>query len=171
MAYPDNNPKTAIGVTKAPLHLVPPIAEFFLSQAFADGGKKYGPFNWRQEAISASVYYAAALRHMKAWYDGEDVAPDSGVHHLAHAMACFAMLLDAASLGKLNDDRPPRGMAPELLAEYAARHKQPPPPDTFEEELAAKIRASRAAETALVGYPYGARSVEEVERWNEESGL
>jgi hypothetical protein len=42
-----------------------------------------------------------------AWFNGEECAQDSGVHHLAHAMACLAILLDAKTCGKLNDDRPP----------------------------------------------------------------
>ena len=59
MGYPDDNPKTAIGVTKVPLHLVPPSAKHFLAMALADGAKKYGPFNWREHAISVSTYVAA----------------------------------------------------------------------------------------------------------------
>lgn len=117
-AYPDNNPKTAIGVTKVPLHLVPPSAKHFLAQALADGAKKYGPYNWRDASISVSVYKAAAERHLDAFWDGEDNAPDSGIHHVAHAMACCALILDAMTIGRLNDDRPSKGAANELQARY-----------------------------------------------------
>lgn len=116
--YPDNNPKTAIGVTKVPLHLVPPSAKHFLAQALADGARKYGPYNWREHAISISVYKAAMERHMDAFWDGEDYASDSGVHHAAHAMACLAIMLDAMTIGKLHDDRPSKGASPELQAKY-----------------------------------------------------
>jgi hypothetical protein len=123
--YPDNNPKTAIGVTKVPLHLVPPSAKHFLAMALGDGAKKYGPYNWRESKISLSVYKAACERHLDAFWDGEELAPDSGVHHLAHAMACVALMLDAMTTGMLNDDRPPAGMASALQADYAAKHKPP----------------------------------------------
>lgn len=116
--YPDNNPKTAFGMTKAPLDLVPPSASFYLAKAFADGAKKYHPYNWREKGISSSVYYAAAKRHLDAWWDGEDIASDSGVEHIAHAMACCALILDSASVGMLNDNRPPKGALAQLLSNY-----------------------------------------------------
>lgn len=120
MKYPDNNPKTLIGASKVPLHLVPPSATHYLALALNDGAKKYGPYNWRNAPISVSTYKAAAQRHWDAFWDGEDNASDSGVHHLAHAMACGALLLDALSVGCLIDDRPTRGAAARLQAEFAA---------------------------------------------------
>lgn len=104
--YPDGNPKTAIGLTKPPLSVIPPVALIELGQAMKDGKAKYGLMNWRQHNVSSSVYFDAAMRHLLAWYDGEDVAADSGVHHLSHAMACLAILSDARHQGTLNDDRP-----------------------------------------------------------------
>lgn len=116
--YPDNNPKTSIGMKKVPLDLVPPSASFYLAKAFANGAGKYGPYNWRENGISSSVYYAAAKRHLDAWWDGEDLANDSKIEHVAHAMACCALILDSASVGKLNDNRPPKGAAARLQEEY-----------------------------------------------------
>lgn len=107
--YPDDNPKTIYGVEKPPLNLIPPIALVEESKAFGNGAEKYGPFNWREKTVSVSIYVAAAMRHLLAYWDGEDLAQDSKVHHLAHARACMAIVLDAGSLGKLNDDRPPKG--------------------------------------------------------------
>lgn len=118
-AYPDDNPKTAIGVTKVPLHLVPPVAAHYTALAFADGAKKYGPYNWREKRVSTSVYIAAAKRHLDAFWDGEDVSEDAKVHHLGHVMACCAIILDGMSIGMLNDDRPPKGAAAKLQKEYA----------------------------------------------------
>jgi len=104
--YPDDNPKTAIGMTKPPLHFIPPVALIHLGLGMENGGSKYGLMNWREHKVSSSVYYDAALRHLLAWWDGQDVAEDSGVHHLGHVMACCAILLDAETNLKLNDDRP-----------------------------------------------------------------
>lgn len=118
-AYPDDNPKSLVGATKVPLHLVPPSAKHYLALALENGAKKYGPYNWRDADISISTYKAALERHMDAFWDGEDFAEDSGVHHVAHAMACCALILDALSIGKLKDDRPTKGASARLQKEYS----------------------------------------------------
>lgn len=105
----DNNPKTQYGLKKPPMSPIPPVAILQLGQAMKNGREKYGQMNWRIDHVSATVYYDAALRHLLAWFDGEDYASDSGVHHLAHVMACMAILLDAESCDMLNDDRPVPG--------------------------------------------------------------
>lgn len=119
--YPDNNPKTTYGAKKIPLEVVPPSAVHALARAFADGAKKYGPYNWRDKDISSSVYYGAALRHLQAWWDGEDVAEDSGVDHLDHCLACIAMIIDGKSVGKLNDNRPTKGAASQMQRAWVNR--------------------------------------------------
>ena len=65
------------------------------------------------------MYKAALERHVDAFWDGEDLAEDSKVHHLAHAMACIALMLDSISLGIINDDRPPPGTVAELQKTFA----------------------------------------------------
>lgn len=108
-AYPDNNPKTQFGLAKTPMHLVPAAAVRGMAEAFANGAEKYGPYNWREKKISSTVYYAACLRHLTDWFDRideGDVAPDSKVHHIKHAMACLAMILDTIGSELLNDNRP-----------------------------------------------------------------
>jgi Domain of unknown function (DUF5664) len=109
--YPDNNPKTAEGLKKCPIDLVPPALVRGASEAFGNGAGKYGPYNWREAQISSSVYYAATMRHLSDWWDrvdAGDLAPDSLVHHLKHAAACIGMLLDTMNSPLLNDNRPPR---------------------------------------------------------------
>lgn len=110
---PDNNPKSAFGVKKPPLHLIPPVALAHEAMAMGNGAAKYGPYNWRENSVAASIYVAAALRHLLAWHEGEELAEDSGVHHLAHARACLGILLDAMEGGNLIDDRPLKGAFPE----------------------------------------------------------
>lgn len=138
--YPDNNPKTMFGLKKCPLHLVPPVATAFEAMAFKDGATKYGPYNWRAHKISASVYYAAAMRHLQSWWDGEELAADSGVHHLAHARACLAMVLDATMLGMINDDRPPKGGLPNALIAFT--EKAPAPTKKRKRNVRAKSKRS-----------------------------
>ena len=105
-AYPDNNPKTELGEAKPKISDTPPIAVRELGQVMSMGAKKYGAFNWREKRVSSTVYYDAAWRHLSAWFEGEDTDPESGLSHLAHVMACMAILRDAKTHGKLNDNRP-----------------------------------------------------------------
>ncbi len=109
------NPKDQIGLTKAPLRLVPPALVIEVAAAMKNGAEKYGPYNWREQAVSLNVYIEAALRHIYAFMDGEEVAEDSGVKHIAHAAACLGIILDAASIDKLIDDRPTPGAAATLM--------------------------------------------------------
>ena len=111
MSSNSTNPKDAIGRTKPPMHLIPPVAMVQEAQVMRLGADKYGPYNWREHSVAASVYVSAAQRHLLQWFDGESIDPESGASHLAHARACLGILLDAESLGQLVDDRPPAGMA------------------------------------------------------------
>lgn len=105
--YPDGNPKSVQGSKKAPLRLSPTAALIHMNYALEDGVRKYGAANWRSKGVAVSVYIDAAMRHLASYYDaGEQVASDSKVHHLGHAMACLAIILDAECVGSLIDDRP-----------------------------------------------------------------
>jgi hypothetical protein len=64
------------------------------------------------------IYVDAAMRHLIQWIDGEEEAEDSGVHHLAHAAACCAILLDAIEGGNLIDNRPIDGPAARVIKEH-----------------------------------------------------
>ena len=103
-------------MTKPPISLVSPIALIHCAMAMKNGAVKYGPYNWRDEKVSASIYIDAAMRHLLDWADGEEVADDSKVHHLGHAMACCAILMDAQAVNQLVDDRHKSGLVPALLA-------------------------------------------------------
>jgi hypothetical protein len=76
------------------------------AHAMMNCADKYGPFNWREKDVIASIYIDAALRHISGWFEREETAEDSGVHHLGHVIACMAILLDAQENGNLIDDRP-----------------------------------------------------------------
>ena len=56
------------------------------------GSKKYGPNNWQYVENGVERYYAALMRHLCAWRKGENIDPDSGLHHLSHA-ACNILFL------------------------------------------------------------------------------
>jgi hypothetical protein len=100
-----SNPKDAIGSGKLPIHLWPNTATAMGCIGFLNGMLKYGRQNFRAIGIRASIYYDAAKRHLDAWFEGEEVDPDDNVPHLAAALACIAIIVDAEAAGKLNDDR------------------------------------------------------------------
>ena len=108
------NPKDLIGNTKVSITKLPQVAIVHGAMAMMDGAKKYGPYNWRAKKVVASIYIDAAMRHLAIWFEGQETASDSKVHHLGHAIACCAILLDAQATGNLVDDRPiTEGVDPE----------------------------------------------------------
>ena len=54
-------------------------------QVFTMGAKKYGRDNWKS-GTDWHEFYGSALRHMFAFWKGEDNDPESGLSHLAHAL-------------------------------------------------------------------------------------
>lgn len=111
-----NNPKDAIGRAKVPMHLIPPPALVAMAKVMGLGAAKYGPYNWRDASVAATVYIAAAQRHLAALLDGENVDPESGAPHTAHVAANMAILMDAFATGNVVDDRPKPGVAAKLMA-------------------------------------------------------
>jgi hypothetical protein len=109
------NPKARFGAAKSPLALIPGPFEVGLSEVMALGAKKYGPYNWRETGVEAMTYANAGLRHLRSWIDGEDIDPESGEPHILHVAACMAILVDAQSLGMLDDNRPPKGKTAEFI--------------------------------------------------------
>lgn len=99
------NPKDQIAVGKLPLHLWPQSATVLGCLGLLEGREKYGRSNFRESGVQASVYYDAMKRHMDAWFEGEDLTPDTGLPHLANVLACAAILVEAITYGKLIDDR------------------------------------------------------------------
>ena len=109
------NPKDLVGAKKAPLRYVPPALNIAVSQVMEHGASKYGPFNWREQPVSAMTYIEAIFRHLYAWMDGQNSAEDSGLSHLAHAAAGLGILIDAEFNGSLLDDRATPGPAADML--------------------------------------------------------
>jgi len=121
---PDANPKNQYGVAKPCLSAVPPLALFQIGRAMEMGAAKYGLMNWRLTQVKASVYYNAAMRHLMAWWDGEEFDTESNLPHLALAAANLCILLDAGSAGRdafLEDDRPVAGFLNEFLTDHTKK--------------------------------------------------
>lgn len=109
------NPKDIVAGNKAPLHLLSFAAKVHWSLALAVGMFKYGMANYRATGAQASVYIAAAERHLERYKFGETYDPTDHTHNLGMVMACCSILLDAEHDGLLYDDRPPKQDCNRLL--------------------------------------------------------
>lgn len=108
MSSKETNPKDAVGVKKVPFSTVPSEVIAEIGLAMMEGARKYGRHNYRAVGVRASVYYDALFRHITAWWEGEDIDPDSGLNHVTKALSTLTVLRDAMINDKLTDDRPPR---------------------------------------------------------------
>lgn len=102
-----SNPKDIVGVRKTPFSTLSGPILARMGVAMLEGALKYGRHNYRVVGVKASVYFDAFNRHVWAWYEGEDIDPESGEHHLIKAMTCLHVYLDAELRGIAVDDRPP----------------------------------------------------------------
>lgn len=75
-----------------------------ISKVLGFGATKYGPNDWKR-GMDWSRLYGAALRHLTAHMDGEDLDPESGLSHLAHLGCCVMFLLEYERKGVGQDDR------------------------------------------------------------------
>lgn len=128
----DTNPKDAIGISKAPMSTVPAAVLAEVGVAMLEGACKYGRSNFRIAGVRASVYYDATMRHLMAWWEGEDTDPDSGMSHVTKAITSLVVLRDAMIQDMCTDDRPPRSAEfyarlNTLAAEVLARHADKSP--------------------------------------------
>lgn len=90
---------------KDPWDLVPFDAVREIVKVLAFGAKKYSERNW-EAGMAWSRPFSACMRHLTAWWEGEDKDPETGISHLAHAGCCVLFLLAYSLRGKGKDDRP-----------------------------------------------------------------
>lgn len=92
------------GSKLARFDLIPPSALWALAEHYGRGAQKYADNNWRR-GYSWGLSYAALCRHLVAFWDGEDIDPETGSHHLTavawHAFTLFTFRVD----GLGTDDR------------------------------------------------------------------
>ena len=126
------NPKDAVGIRKAALSVVPMNVVVEAGVGMMEGAAKYGRHNYRASPSRCSVYFDATMRHLLAFWEGEDLDPDSRLSHLTKAMCSLMVWRDAQVRGHLIDDRPPRS-APfdpalnKLAGEIIDRHADKSP--------------------------------------------
>lgn len=85
------------GVKLARFDLLPTGALTELAKHYGRGAQKYDDNNWRR-GYEWSKNYAAAQRHMNAFWGGEDIDPETGTPHVIsaawHMFALYEFMQD-----------------------------------------------------------------------------
>ena len=68
------------------------------------GAKKYDAWNWSR-GMKWLRLWNACIRHLFAWVAGENIDPETGLSHLAHAGCCILFMLSYEQTGRGEDDR------------------------------------------------------------------
>lgn len=64
-----------------------------VNRVMAFGARKYASRNWEKKGFQLVRYANAAIRHLWAWMNGEDLDPETGESHWAHAACCCLFAL------------------------------------------------------------------------------
>lgn len=96
---------------KLRLDLIPPSLSWAVGSVLTFGAQKYGDRNW-EAGIEWNRCYGALLRHLTAWWGGENLDPESGKSHLWHAACCLTFLIEFEQTHPELDNRPKRGPKP-----------------------------------------------------------
>ena len=101
------NPETGGAKGRKPerYELIPYEALAEVARVYAFGAAKYDDHNWRK-GYNWSLSFGAAMRHLTAFWSGEDFDPESGLPHLAHAGFHVLALLTFMREHRQLDDRP-----------------------------------------------------------------
>lgn len=75
-----------------------------IASIMAPGAVKYGRDNWRGGMLWSRPY-DALLRHLTAWWDGENLDAETGKSHLWHAASELMFLIEYEAKGIGQDDR------------------------------------------------------------------
>lgn len=90
---------------KSRVDLIPPEFIEALGRHYGVGALKYAERNW-EKGMSWSRCYASALRHMLAFWRGEEIDEETGSPHVIAAAWNMAALHWYAAHGAGTDDRP-----------------------------------------------------------------
>lgn len=91
---------------KPRLDLLPVVPLEMVARVFEHGAARYGERDW-ERGMRYSRMYSAALRHLFAFWEGQNADEESLMFHVAHAAACCLCLCQYLHEGdKRWDDRP-----------------------------------------------------------------
>lgn len=89
---------------KVRMELIPPELLVAVGDVLTFGAEKYADRNW-EHGLKWSRPFGALMRHMWAWWGGEQKDPETGRSHLWHAACCIAFLVAYEERGDGEDDR------------------------------------------------------------------
>lgn len=89
---------------KVRMELIPPELMTAVGTILTFGAQKYEDRNW-EKGMAWSRVYGALMRHLCAWWGGEEIDPETGKSHLWHAACCIAFLIAYEMRGSGTDDR------------------------------------------------------------------
>ena len=103
------NPKDAVGTKKPRFYSgLPANVTKEVTIGVMEGAMKYGRHNYRIAGVRASTYIDATIGHLLDYWEGQDIDPDSDLHHITKAIASLYVLRDAQMRNMCEDDRPPK---------------------------------------------------------------
>jgi hypothetical protein len=104
LIVPENESTSALRYDSAKprFDLIPPDALEDLAKLYEFGARKYSERNW-EKGMDWGKCLAALMRHAWAWASGQDLDPESGLHHMTHA-AWNALALVSYSKRQIGKD-------------------------------------------------------------------
>ncbi len=77
-----------------------------VADVFGYGAEKYFDNSWRtQDAATYNRTFGSIMRHLTEWQMGQDIDPESGLNHLAHAVSQLLILMYVEQHNPDKDDR------------------------------------------------------------------
>ena len=96
---------TKLDQGKARIDLAAPEMIFAMADILTFGAQKYGERNW-EKGMAWGRLFGALMRHMWAWWAGEQIDAETGKSHLWHASCCLMFLVAYQQRKSATDDRP-----------------------------------------------------------------
>jgi len=89
---------------KPAMELIAPEILVALGEILEFGARKYAARNW-EKGMAWGRPFGACMRHLWAWWRGEDNDVETGKSHLWHAAYCIMFLIAYEARGVGTDDR------------------------------------------------------------------
>jgi hypothetical protein len=111
--------------------LLPAVALHEVVRVLTYGAGKYAPENWRKVEDWRPRYFAAAMRHLWAWFRGERIDPESTYPHLAHAACCILFMLELECCAPMSEADYARAAGLYIPSAETPNPEGPNPPNPF----------------------------------------